>query len=105
MIEMPDRVPLWTVMIVIVREFMVTGVRLLAVEKQIVIAASNWGKYKTFSTMIAVIIFLFNDFGLVSLNPGLHWIGDSVYYLAIFFTIFSGIDYLWKNRFVVLESM
>lgn len=105
MIEMPNRVALWTVIIVIVREFMVTGVRLLAVEKQIVIAASKWGKYKTFSTMIAIIIFLFNDFGLVTINPAFQWLGDSIYYLAIFFTIFSGFDYLWKNRGVVLESM
>src|SRR5690606_18231504 len=105
MIEMPNRVPLWTVMIVIVREFMVTGVRLLAVEKQNVIAASTWGKYKTFSTMIAVIIFLFNDLGLLHINPSFHGLGDSLYYLAIFFTLFSGFDYLWKNRSVVLESM
>ncbi len=105
MIATPDRVPLWTVMIVIVREFLVTGVRLLAVEKGNVIAASNWGKYKTFSTMVAIIIFLFNDFGLTLISPNFVWFGNVIYYIAIFFTIFSGMDYLLKNKDVVLESI
>ncbi|VEU82580.1 CDP-diacylglycerol--glycerol-3-phosphate 3-phosphatidyltransferase [Acholeplasma hippikon] len=105
MMVMPNRVPLWTVMIILVREFMVTGVRLLAVEKGTVIAASKWGKYKTASTMVAIIILLFNDFGLTSLNANLVWIGNIVYYIAVFFTIYSGWDYLYKNRQVILESV
>lgn len=105
MLVMPDRVPLWSVMIIIVREFLVTGVRLLAVEKGTVIAASKWGKYKTSSTMVAIIILLFNDFGLANINPNFVWIGNVVYYIAVFFTIYSGWDYLYKNRQVVLESV
>lgn len=104
MLLIPQRVPMWTVMIVIVREFIVTGVRLLAVERSVVIAASKWGKYKTFSTMIAIIIFLFNDFGLTMLNGNLHWVADTIYYIAIFFTVFSGVDYVWKSRQIILES-
>lgn len=105
MLIMPDRVALWTVILIIIREFLVTGVRLLAVEKGTVIAASKWGKYKTFTTMAAIIILLFSDFGLTSINSNLHWIGTGIYYLAVFFTVFSGWDYLYKNREVILESI
>ena len=99
MMIMPNRVPLWAVMIVIVREFMVTGVRLLAIEKGHVIAASIYGKIKTATTMFALIVLLFNDFGF---SP---WFGNVLFYLAIFSTLVSGIDYLYKNRQVILESI
>ena len=99
MMIMPGRVPLWAVMIVIIREFMVTGVRLLAIEKGHVIAASIYGKIKTATTMVALIILLFNDFGLTV------WIGNILFYLAIFFTLMSGIDYLFKNKKIILESI
>ena len=99
MMEMSSRVPLWAVMVVIIREFMVTGIRLLAVEKGEVIAASPYGKIKTATTMVALIWLLFNDFMLPVI------IGDILFYLAIFFTAFSGIDYLLKNKKVVFESM
>lgn len=94
-----SRVPLWTVVLILVREFAVTGIRLLAVEKQAVIAASFWGKLKTMTTMIAIIVLLFNDFNLP------HIIGDILYYSAVAITLISGIDYFIKNRKVVLESL
>lgn len=99
MLLMPDRVPMWAVMIVIVREFAVTGVRLLAIERGKVIAASPFGKAKTASTMVALIILLFNDFALTP------WIGDILFWIAILFTVISGLDYLIKNRAVILESI
>lgn len=99
MILSPSRVPIWAVMIVIMREFMVTGIRLLAVDKGSVIAASPYGKFKTASTMIALVIMLFNDFGLTP------WIGNVIFYIAILFTLISGIDYLIKNKKVVFESI
>lgn len=99
MLAMPLRVPMWAVMIVIVREFAVTGVRLLAIERGKVIAASPYGKAKTASTMVALIILLFNDF---TLTP---WIGDIIFWIAILFTVISGLDYLIKNRAVILESI
>lgn len=93
------RVALWTVMIVIFREFAVTGLRLLAVDKGSVIAASPYGKAKTAATMLALIIMLFNDFGLPVI------IGDITWYIAVFFTALSGFDYLYKNRSIILESI
>jgi len=99
MLQMPDRVAIWAVMIVIVREFAVTGVRLLAVERGKVIAASPYGKIKTASTMLAITILLFNDFGLTP------WIGNIIFWLAILFTILSGLDYIVKNKSILLESV
>ncbi len=95
----PDRVPLWAVMIVIIREFAVTGIRLIAVEHGKVIAASPYGKIKTASTMIALILMLFNDFGLPMI------IGNIIFWIAITFTLISGIDYFIKNRKIILESI
>lgn len=99
MLQMPDRVPIWAVMIVIFREFAITGVRLLAVEKGKVIAASPYGKIKTASTMLALFILLFNDFGMTP------WIGNIIFYVAILFTVISGLDYMIKNKSVILESI
>ena len=96
---MPERVPVWAVMVVIIREFMVTGIRLLAVEKGTVIAASKYGKLKTMTTMIALVWLLFNDFTLTTI------IGDVLFYLAIALTVISGLEYLIKNKEVVLESI
>lgn len=95
----PDRVPLWAVMIVIIREFSVTGIRLIAVEHGKVIAASPYGKIKTASTMIALILMLFNDFDLPEI------IANVIFWVAILFTLISGLDYLIKNRKVILESI
>ncbi|PKK93858.1 MAG: CDP-diacylglycerol--glycerol-3-phosphate 3-phosphatidyltransferase [Tenericutes bacterium HGW-Tenericutes-6] len=99
MLETPDLVPLWAVMIVIVREFAVTGIRLLAVEKGNVIAASPYGKIKTATTMLALTMLLFNGFLLPI------WISEIIFYIAIFFTVLSGFDYFWKNKKVILESI
>lgn len=97
--QQPDRVPMWAVMIVIIREFAVTGIRLLAIERGNVIAASPFGKIKTATSMIALIVLLFNDFGLTP------WIGDILFWLAILFTMISGLDYIFKNKHVILESI
>lgn len=105
MVQMPNRVAIWGVMIIIVREFLVTGVRLIAVEHGQVIAASNLGKYKTLTTMLALIMFLFNDFGLTLIHSNLEWITNGIYYAAIFFTVWSGFDYLYKNKNIIFESM
>ena len=99
MITMTNRVPIWAVVIVILREFIVTTIRLMAVEKGRVIAASIYGKIKTALTMVALVVLLFHDFGITP------WIGDILFYLAILMTLVSGIDYFIKNRNIIFESM
>ena len=86
-------------MIVVAREFIVTGIRLLAVEKGKVIAASKFGKIKMVSTVIALVFLLFNDFGLT------HWIGDILLWIALAATVLSGVEYFYKNKHLVFESI
>lgn len=96
----PERFPVWAIMLIIIREFMVTGIRLLAVEKNNVIAASWFGKIKTMITMIALVWLLFNDFGVQT-----EIVGNILFYLTVAVTVLSGIEYLIKNRKFVLETM
>lgn len=92
------------VIVILAREFLVTSLRLIAANKGIVIAADRWGKYKTATTMIWIC------FGLLSMQAGASgWVDDGgfvmllgIYYLlmalSLFFTVFSGFNYIWKNR-------
>lgn len=94
------------VIIIILREFMVTGVRLLASEKGHVIAASKLGKAKTVSTMISNLLFLFNGFNFKeAVKLDFDYLTFSVFLVCILLTIISGIDYLYKNRKIVLETI
>lgn len=85
-------IPSWIVIVIIAREFAVTGLRTLAASDNIVIAASWWGKIKTVTQMIAIIVALFN-------------MNFSIYlmYIATFFTILSGVDYFVINRKVFTQ--
>lgn len=93
-------VPAWITIIIVAREFAVTGLRGIAVEKGIVIAASKWGKIKTVSQIIAVIILLLNEhFVALTTFP----IGTVALYIALILTIISGVDYFVKARGVFSE--
>ena len=98
-----DKLPAWIPIIVLTREFMVSGYRLLAVEKGgKVVAASNWGKIKTVTQMIAIIlafvdIYAFGDFLSGNLEGGsliLNVIASGFMLIQVIATIFSGIDYM-----------
>lgn len=88
-------VPLWTVIVILSREFIVTGLRTIAVSEGVVIAASIWGKYKTVFQMVAIILILFNNFPFRYISFPFDMI---VYNIAVVATIYSGIDYIVKNR-------
>ena len=92
-----DRIPAWIVIIIIAREFIISGFRLVAAESGIVIAASWWGKWKTAVTMITI-IFMIPDFG----GTVVFWIEQVLIYASLILTIISLIDYLVKNKQVVL---
>lgn len=83
----------WVAMIIIAREFLVTSLRLLAAGKGTVIAANIWGKAKTVSQMIAIIVVLVS--GGLSL-PSIY--GSVLLWVAAVFTICSGIQYMWSYR-------
>lgn len=91
----------WMVIVIIAREFAVTGLRLVAAGEGEVLAASQLGKIKTMVQMIALAALLFHDQPFASFGVPIGAIG---LWLAVFFTILSGWDYFYKNRNVLMKS-
>lgn len=89
----------WIVIVIIAREFIISGLRLIASDRGVVIAASYWGKYKTAFQMI-MIISLILDLQL----PYMDIINTILIYAALVLTIISMIDYVAKNYKVFIES-
>ncbi len=85
----------WAVVIIIAREFIVQGVRIIAATDAVVIAASIWGKIKTFSQMIAIVLLLIYDypFSLFTSFPA----GQVLLWISVVLTVTSGYDYLKAN--------
>ncbi|NLP17750.1 MAG: CDP-diacylglycerol--glycerol-3-phosphate 3-phosphatidyltransferase [Firmicutes bacterium] len=94
LVEM-GRLGAWVAMIIIGREFAVTGLRLIAASEGIVIAASNLGKFKTFFQIIAIIAILLKDYPFSIVNIPM---GSITLVVAVFFTIYSGVDYFLKGK-------
>ena len=88
-------IPVWVVLIIIAREFIISGFRLVASDNGIVIAASYWGKFKTVSQMIMIILLLI-DLG------GVFDILEQIFiWLSLALTVISLITYIWQNRSVL----
>ncbi|WP_066507475.1 CDP-diacylglycerol--glycerol-3-phosphate 3-phosphatidyltransferase [Abyssisolibacter fermentans] len=90
-----DKISAWVVMIIIAREFAITGFRVLAASEGITIAASWWGKIKTITQIVAIITLLLDNYPFSLI--GLPFDTISVI-LAVIFTIISAIDYMYNNR-------
>ena len=91
------RMSVWAVMIILTREFMVAGVRLVAAGEGNVVAASMWGKLKTVTQMVAVIVaMILMNFEKILGVPSII-LSDILIWISVVFTIISGIDYLVKN--------
>lgn len=91
------QLPAWIVLIIISREFIISGFRLVAADNGIVIAASYWGKFKTTFQMIAVILLIFNF-------QALEMVTNIVLWIAVALTVISLVDYIVKNRKVLTEG-
>lgn len=89
------KVPGWVVVIIIAREFTITGFRIVAASEGINIAASSLGKIKTITQLVAIILLLINNFPFDLVGFPLDMI---LLYISLFFTILSGIDYIYKNK-------
>ncbi len=96
LIEM-GRIPSWVVIIIISREFIISGFRTLAADNGVVIAASYWGKFKTTFQMIMVCLMIANIKALSIVTSIVMWI-------ALVLTVISLIDYLWKNKDVMKDK-
>lgn len=94
MIEL-DKLPAWVVIIIIGREFIISGFRLIAAENGIVIAANYWGKFKTVSQMIMIILLL------IDLGGAFDILEQIFIWLSVALTIISLITYIWQNKSVL----
>ena len=92
-------VPAWVVIIIIAREFIISGFRLIASDNGVVIAASWWGKLKTNMQMIMSVMLIVNlDYGWMNI------LEQIAIYLAVALTVISLIDYMVKNKAVLKEQ-
>lgn len=93
-----DRIPAWVVIIIIAREFIISGFRLVASDNGVVIAAGWWGKVKTVVQMIMVIFLICNFGGSIATV-----VENILIYAALALTVISLIDYLVKNGNVISD--
>ena len=91
--------PAWIVIIIIGREFIISGFRLVASDKGVVIAASYWGKFKTVSQMLMVILLILDLGGVFNM------IAQVLVWVALVLTVVSLVDYMVKNRSVLAGDM
>lgn len=111
-------IPAWITIVIIAREFIISGFRLIAAEKGVVIAASMWGKWKTTFQMVMLCVQMVVMDQYVSVNGniaanglyvvtpfyrGLMMIGSITMYIALILTVVSLIDYLLKNKDVLKD--
>lgn len=94
-----DLVPVLVIIVIISREFIISGFRLVASDNGIVIAASYWGKFKTTAQMIMCILLIVH----IS-HPVFAALEQIFIWLALVLTVVSLIDYIYKNRQVILEG-
>jgi CDP-diacylglycerol--glycerol-3-phosphate 3-phosphatidyltransferase len=96
LVEM-DRIPAWIVIIIMSREFIISGFRLVAADNRVVIAANYWGKFKTTFQMVMVCLMIANIDALAVVTQLVMWI-------AVLLTVISLIDYMAKNKNVLFDG-
>jgi len=112
-------IPAWMVVIVVARELAITGLRLLAASRNVVLAAERYGKHKTISQIVAIIALLvvaaYKDWGafgqavfdwtLFDQKPWGYWFAQAAIWVSVILTLTSGWLYLWKNRALYLDDL
>lgn len=96
LVEM-GKIPSWIVIVIISREFIISGFRLIASDNGVVIAASYWGKFKTVFQMV-MIVFMIADIEAISV------VTTVIMWIALILTVISLVDYLIKNKSVMKEQ-
>ena len=94
-----ELIPAWVVIIIIAREFIISGFRLVASDNGVVIAASYWGKFKTAFQMLTVIVLILNI-----PNKVFTILGTALIYVSLAHTVISLIDYIAKNKDVLKDQ-
>lgn len=108
----PVKVAAWMVIVIVARELTITGLRLLAASKNVVLAAENFGKHKTVSQIVAINALLLVDAGgewPAALEGFFHpWVpafAEIMLWLAVALTAASGAFYLWRNRAIYMNDL
>ena len=106
------KVGAWMVVIIVGRELAITGLRLLAASKNIVLAAERYGKHKTISQIVTIIALLVVDAGeewpaaLKNLfAPWTPMFAEIMLWITVVLTAMSGVIYLWRNRALYLDDV
>ncbi len=92
-----ERIPAWMVIVIIAREFIISGFRLVASDNGVVIAASYWGKFKTTFQIIMICLMIADLEALQLLTMIVTWV-------AVILTVVSLVDYLVKNKDVMKDT-
>ncbi len=107
----PVKVAAWMVIVIVARELMITGLRLLAASKNVVLAAERFGKHKTISQIVTIIALLVVDaceeWPVALKNLFAPWVApfaEGMLWLTVALTLASGVIYLWRNRQLYLED-
>ncbi|MBR6281609.1 MAG: CDP-diacylglycerol--glycerol-3-phosphate 3-phosphatidyltransferase [Lachnospiraceae bacterium] len=94
-----NQIPAWIVIIIIAREFIISGFRLVAADNNVVIAANYWGKFKTVFQMLMIIVMVAN-FAF----PFWNFLGIVLMWIALALTVISLVVYIYDNRAVLKEQ-
>ncbi len=110
--------PAWMVVLIVARELAITGLRLLAASKHLVLAAEGLGKHKTISQITTIIAILvvrsYQDWGMIGQfvfgiqvygRSWAEWFTLASLWVTVLLTVWSGVFYLWRNRAVYLEDL
>ena len=92
-----NALPAWMVIVIISREFIISGFRLIASDNGVVIAASYWGKFKTTFQMVSVVLLILDV-------PALAFVTTICVWIALVLTIVSLVDYIYKNHKILTEG-
>ena len=92
-----DLIKAWMLIIILAREFIVAGMRTVAASEGRVLAAGMSGKIKTVLQMVAVIVYLFG-LSVPSISGKIIMIANVIFWASLVMTIYSGTEYVWKNR-------
>lgn len=92
-----NALPAWMVIVIISREFIISGFRLIASDNGVVIAASYWGKFKTTFQMVSVVLLILDI-------PAFAFVTTICVWIALVLTIVSLVDYIYKNHKILTEG-
>ncbi|HYE31423.1 MAG TPA: CDP-diacylglycerol--glycerol-3-phosphate 3-phosphatidyltransferase [Methylomirabilota bacterium] len=106
------KIAAWIVVVIVARELAITGLRLLAANRQVVLAAERYGKHKTISQIVAIITILvalsyreWGSFGETLFRAWIGYLEAAAIYVAVALTAASGLFYLWRNRNLYLNEL